>query len=165
MRRGEITDRNREYWSIRAGAAGMAIAKTMPTSTSLAEVGLCANGLAKDEPGRAAVLSFLVERSSKLLEGTPDAASFVRAVQASFDDRLVLALAPFTEPARGLAAVLVRPRTSREDDAEGAREALLGDLEVLAATQRGDRSAWSRAQTRSSRPRWRRRAAGPGWQR
>jgi hypothetical protein len=200
LRGDDLTDRNGEYWSMRAGAAGMAIAKSTPTRASLAEVATAAKELAADDPGRAAVLSFLVERVSAMLDGNPDAAAFVRAMRASFDgavairanfpatsdaDRVVLALALFAaEPARGLEAALVRPKTVPADDpelylqrantivtlaayagktadlarareavqdvfaaepeAEGTREALLGDLDALAAVN-GERAAWGRA--------------------
>jgi hypothetical protein len=134
LRGDDLTDRNGEYWSMRAGAAGMAIAKSAPNRTSLAEIATCAKELATDEPGRAAVLSFIVERVAQVLDGKPDAETFVRSLRGSFDDgvalrakfsatpdadRLVLALALFTaDPARGLQAALVRPKTAPADDPE-----------------------------------------------
>jgi tetratricopeptide (TPR) repeat protein len=205
LRDPDLTDLSAEYWSMRAGAAGMALMRAAPTPAALRELAQCAGELARFQPSRAAAFQFLLERVSRMLEKPLDAKSLVEAVRGSFDDalalrgkypeepdvdRIVLALSLFTADAnRGLQAALARPKTAPDDDVElyvqrarvavalaayagktadlsavrravediapttdaeteAAREALLGDVDALAATVGGDRAAWPRAAAR-----------------
>jgi hypothetical protein len=205
LRGEDLTDRDAAYWSMRIGAAGIAVAKSAPSRGALDELAAAGRELAKYEPGRAAALAFVVARVNALLMTKPDAASVLTSIRTGFDeaaalrarfptttdlDRIVLALAVFTgEPARGLEAALSAPKTPALEDpdlylqraqtvvtlaayvgkgadlgaarraveeippssdvaVEGLREALFGDLEVLAATTHGDRAALTRAAAR-----------------
>jgi hypothetical protein len=201
LRGEELTDRTAEYWSMRIGAAGIAVAKA-PSKSALGEIKAAEAELARQQPGRAAALSFIVDRVARLLEATPETASLVASLGPMLDeglalrarfpaepdvDRIVIALSLFaTDPARGLAVALVRPKIAPSDDVElyeqrartavtlaayvgksadlaavraavedvppstageveGGREALLGDVDVLAALMKGERAAWPRA--------------------
>jgi hypothetical protein len=201
LRGEDLTDRTSEYWSTRIGAAGLAAAKG-PSRSILDEIVDASMELAKDQPGRAAALAFIVERVKRLIEKPPDAATIIASLGPMLDDalalrakypaepdvdRIAIALSLFAEPAKGLKIALVRPkanpadepdlygqrartivtlaaylgksadlaavRTSVEEippstiaDVEGGREALLGDVEILAAVH-GERAAWARAVT------------------
>lgn len=134
LRDPDLTDLSAEYWSMRAGAAGMALMRAAPTPAALRELSQCAGELAKLQPSRAAAFQFLLDRVSRMLEKPLDAKSLVDTVRASFDDalalrskypeepdvdRIVLALALFTADAnKGLQAVLTPPKTAPADDIE-----------------------------------------------
>jgi hypothetical protein len=129
-----LTDKDAAFWSMRIGALGVALVKAAPNPRELDDLRAATAELAKLDPGRAAALAFVLERTARMLSGPVDGKALLDAMQGSMDDalalrakypgtsdvdRIVIALALFRpDPRAGLATTLVRPRTPPEDDAE-----------------------------------------------
>jgi hypothetical protein len=147
---GEVlTNKNGDYWALLIGAEGMHLmgeilpelgrdvaAGTEKMFAVLKTLRGRADELAKEKPGRAAVLAFVLDRliplrdrikagdSGAIVEvlkaGLPDALALrARYPDATDADRLVFTLATFApDRAAGLAAVAARPRTPPDDEPE-----------------------------------------------
>jgi hypothetical protein len=142
-----LQNKDGDYWSMMLGAAGVrTMSEVLPELARNPEAGVqkmvgvlkairdLADQLAKSQPGRAAAIAFLVDRTLPLMDKmrTGDVGPILAALQASLPealalrakypetadvDRLVLTGATFApDRAKAFEAVAARPKTAPEDD-------------------------------------------------